>query len=50
MLVGYRLGVAERDARPRPHDQAAAASVDVVVLVFGEEVYAEKPGDIEVSL
>ena len=24
-----------------------AAGVDVVVLVFGEEVYAEKPGDIE---
>jgi beta-glucosidase len=27
--------------------QAAAPNVDVIVLVFGEESYAEKPGDID---
>eukprot|EP01051_Picozoa_sp_SAG22_P015083 SAG22_NODE_1922_length_3307_cov_1.973504_1_plen_385_part_00 len=35
------------DASGRAAALQTAAAVDVVVLVFGEEVYAEKPGDIK---
>lgn len=35
------------DTRQAAIDTAASSETDVIVLVFGEEVYAEKPGDID---